>query len=569
MDPILLQKKVTENAEEMQNMVQDLLNWEKDMKRKEQSRLQEISPNQEELPPVRKKMAKNTEDLKVKVESSSSITEEKIAERQNREKSLFEKERGNELVKQGKYREAIHHYTLAIETYREDATFYANRALCFLNTKQWKEVETDCTIALQLDPNYVKAYHRRASALKELGQLSEAHDDLQKALKLEPNNVSLKADSAKIEKLLNDKAILVSKSVQSKESNKNLAYTFKEKGNAFVKKGNWLSAIENYTEACRLYPEDSSFYSNRALCYLKMNEPKKTILDCIRALELDPNNTKALYRKALAHVKLNNDSSAHDDLLAAFKLEPTNKAVQEELNKLEKKLGLNEEKDSSAGDSTSKVSSSDKRLSGERFLKLGGKFVKPVKKAPHMLSKKPLKKISISDKSEVDIVQNVLSKIPDVNEVSLNQCDTTQLPQSNSKTKSNKTEVQIDVNSLPEPKTSMQFVASWNKLLRNPSLQYQYLKKLKGEQLPAIFKEALECDVFSQILEVLATKFIEANEPVHQYLNGLSNVKRFSALLLFASEEDKENIKLLIDHCAGLKEVPDADISSLKSRFYC
>ena len=68
--------------------------------------------------------------------------------------------------------------------------------------------------------------------------------------------------------------------------------------------------------------------------------PKKTILDCIRAFELDPNNTKALYRKALAHEMLNNDSSAHDDLLAAFKIEPTNKTVQEKLNKLEKKLGL-------------------------------------------------------------------------------------------------------------------------------------------------------------------------------------------------------------------------------------
>lgn len=67
---------------------------------------------------------------------------------------------------------------------------------------------------------------------------------------------------------------------------------------------------------------------------------------------------------------------------------------------------------------------------------------------------------------------------------------------------------------------------------------------MNGEQLPAIFKDALESDVFSQILEVLATEFVKANEPVYQYLNGLSNVKRFSALILFASDEDKESTNI-------------------------
>lgn len=70
---------------------------------------------------------------------------------------------------------------------------------------RWKEVETDCTIALQIAPDYVKAYHRRALALKELNQLTEARDDLQKALSIEPDNGRLKADLAKVEKLINDK----------------------------------------------------------------------------------------------------------------------------------------------------------------------------------------------------------------------------------------------------------------------------------------------------------------------------------------------------------------------------
>lgn len=48
-----------------------------------------------------------------------------------------------------------------------------------------------------------------------------------------------------------------------------LRVVFYLQGNAFVKKNNWKSAIECYTEACGLYPEDASFYLNRALCFLK------------------------------------------------------------------------------------------------------------------------------------------------------------------------------------------------------------------------------------------------------------------------------------------------------------
>lgn len=49
MDSILLQKQITENAEELQSLAQDLISWEKEMKRKERSRAHEISENQQEV----------------------------------------------------------------------------------------------------------------------------------------------------------------------------------------------------------------------------------------------------------------------------------------------------------------------------------------------------------------------------------------------------------------------------------------------------------------------------------------------------------------------------------------
>lgn len=43
----------------------------------------------------------------------------------------------------------------------------------------------------------------------------------------------------------------------------------KEKGNQFVKKEKWDSAIECYSKAIKCFSQDAIFYCNRALCYLK------------------------------------------------------------------------------------------------------------------------------------------------------------------------------------------------------------------------------------------------------------------------------------------------------------
>lgn len=97
-----------------------------------------------------------------------------------------------------------------------------------------------------------------------------------------------------------------------------------------------------------MFPENKSvsvdFVKSCALSiplYLKCDfRPEKAVLDCIRALELDPNNSKAFYRRGLAYQALKEFRKAHDDLLAAFKLDSANTAIQKELVKVERSLGL-------------------------------------------------------------------------------------------------------------------------------------------------------------------------------------------------------------------------------------
>lgn len=68
---------------------------------------------------------------------------------------------------------------------------------------------------------------------------------------------------------------------------------YKNIGNKFCSLHRYEEAIIYYSKAISNNPEVPSYFSNRALCYLKLQQWIPTIEDCRRALELDPNLIKA------------------------------------------------------------------------------------------------------------------------------------------------------------------------------------------------------------------------------------------------------------------------------------
>lgn len=59
-------------------------------------------------------------------------------------------------------------------------------------------------------------------------------------------------------------------------------------------------AINCYTKAIHLHPNDANFYSNRALSYFNLGQYAQCIADCDKALQLSPSLIKALKKKASA-----------------------------------------------------------------------------------------------------------------------------------------------------------------------------------------------------------------------------------------------------------------------------
>lgn len=194
---------VTEEVDEVyRDYVRNLKDWEQSVKMKDselralKSKLQ--SPT--EPTPVKrpascvvaadaaKCSADAIEVARDEDEESTSETDEELQEQWKCQRALIEKEKGNQLFKEGRYDEAIESYGIGIECDPRNPVLYANRAMAFLRKNMLGVAEEDCSRALAWDDSYVKAYHRRGLAREGLGKLQLATEDFRKVLQLDPNN---------------------------------------------------------------------------------------------------------------------------------------------------------------------------------------------------------------------------------------------------------------------------------------------------------------------------------------------------------------------------------------------
>lgn len=398
----------------------------------------------------------------------------------------------------------------------------------------------------------------------------------------------------------------------------------KEKGNQFVKKGQWDRAIECYSRAIKCYSRDAIFYCNRALCFLKKKDYRAAETDCTSALSLDSTYVKALHRRGLARKELNQLRDAAEDLYRASELEPNNMAVRSDFNtvlaarisetgdetmrqevpidiainverKLDPILPATKHRPPS---STFKETKSTAETAWPKVEDTV--LIEPVKIPPHKQSKKPLLRIKIQEDCEITAVKTVrehnlpaqsasgtgTNVRPETlkNNLEAKREEDASSSFDNAK-KSNKPKIAISKSELnssmkieasplqetevipPVPKNSVQFLAAWRQIYKNSKICCQYLKQINGENLPKIFQDSLDGNILSQILNILASEFVDANEPVLSYIQGLTKVRRFRTLTLFLSQSDKESLEILFRHTQKLENTSSDLIVSIRKDY--
>uniref|UniRef100_H3CUS1 Sperm associated antigen 1a n=1 Tax=Tetraodon nigroviridis TaxID=99883 RepID=H3CUS1_TETNG len=291
------------------------------------------------------------------------------------------KNEGNHLFRHGQFGDAMERYSRAIEGFPGAAgidspedlcILYSNRAACHLKEGSSADCIQDCTKALELQPYSLKALLRRAMAYESLERYRKAYVDYKTVLQID-GGVQAAHDSVhRITKMLMEQdgpgwreklpeIPTVPLAVQQQHRQKPLSAEeaearaaraaagrrwptpfisrrkearctlLKAEGNDLVRRGCFQEALQKYGQCLTLKPQECALYTNRAVCFLKLNRFEEAKQECDRALRLEPNNRKAFYRRALAHKGLQDYLSASSDLQEVLQLDPNVREAEQEL----------------------------------------------------------------------------------------------------------------------------------------------------------------------------------------------------------------------------------------------
>lgn len=245
------------------------------------------------------------------------------------------------------------------------------------------------------------------------------------------------------------------------------ANEFKTRGNDCVKAAEYQKAIKYYTEAIRLNNSEPVYYTNRALCFLKLSKFNECIDDCSMAIRLDDKAVKAYYRRMQAIEQMQGDlKAAVSDCKIILGIEPKNLDAQRSLERLE---GLVKTSKKTTKTEIKAESMPIEQPSWSQFDgKDGYERIDFITKAAHLRSKTPIKRITILDSDGKNTPTPALN---DSNRTELTErIATTNIDQ----TQATKKPPTI-VNELTIPRNAAQFYKTWQ-TLSDDSQKFTVLK---------------------------------------------------------------------------------------------
>ncbi|XP_042869019.1 RNA polymerase II-associated protein 3-like [Penaeus japonicus] len=509
---VVLQNNIRNNSEELKDFLNDLNNWEKDIKIVDtQLTGQTKGGNSDVVPPVRckKKLQTSASDVPKKISSSGESKRKKNEGEEKSEKERIKsydyaawdkfdvdkalvssdddetttsttktiapklskqeratalKEEGNKCYSSGQLDNAIAKYTQAMALDPNNPILPANRAMAYIKIEKYSAAEADCNKCLKLDPKYIKAYLRRGSSRIKLGKPEEAREDFRKVLKLEPWNKEAKKEFEKLNQLLAS-----------------------EKKDQAPDKG--------HTEAG------------------KVDSTKDTKSQKVPQVEKLTPAAESKNRKESSDVKdlqdAGNGSCNQGSKTRAKKL------------KIEEVGFVNEEKSPVDPD-----------------------VVIPIEKPPHLRSMKPMKRISVIDVPTHTAIGKLTVEETEKQDSQNISPKTKQKTTTGDESQTAEKTPSISAIPLP-PRTSHQFSRDWTRLSADTTRAIEYLKMIP----PSFFNNVdLDTDILVDVLGALVSENVAKVEAA-SYLAAISKSSGFSVNVMFFDSEQKKVLHNLVTKC--------------------
>lgn len=289
-------------------------------------------------------------------------------------------DRGNSYYALNNYTAAIADYSAAIDQGTDDPAAYYNRALINRQDGNYEVAIADYLKAIELDPEYGKAYYwlgvsyvaiddyqagvdaynkaidlnydiansyyQRGSAYYLMENYDAALTDYQQTIALNPNDAdaylwmgeiyykrqqyALAQESFQrhvdVVDIPDDLAVQRLDEITTlllNEPNLTADDYFNQGMDAF-NAGDYQGAIEAYTQAIRLDPNDAASYNNRGTSYFNLRQYEQARMDYAAAIAVNPDYALAYYNRGNVNYVLENDEDAVDDLNRAIELDPSN-----------------------------------------------------------------------------------------------------------------------------------------------------------------------------------------------------------------------------------------------------
>jgi len=214
----------------------------------------------------------------------------------NKDLAIRSKEAGNVCYKKKLFDSAIEHYKKAIELDNQEITFYTNLGAVYYEQKEYNKCVDICKEGVEIGRSnhadfkiVAKALTRMANAYKQLEDLTNAKFYAEKSL-TEHRTPSSQELLYTIEKEIKEKERLAYEDPEKSAEEKS-------KGNELFQKGDFAGAVKCYSEAIKRNPRDAKLYSNRAAAYTKLAAFDLGLKDCDQCIKMDPKFIKGFLRK--------------------------------------------------------------------------------------------------------------------------------------------------------------------------------------------------------------------------------------------------------------------------------
>jgi tetratricopeptide (TPR) repeat protein len=120
-----------------------------------------------------------------------------------------------------------------------------------------------------------------------------------------------------------------------------LAAVYQRRGYADASEQRYQDAIDEYSQALKLTPQDVRIYEQRAAVEMKINDYDKALTDYSEIIKLKPNEVRYYNYRAYIYELKNDSTNSMTDTEKVLKLDPNNQDAKGRKQRLEQKAAAN------------------------------------------------------------------------------------------------------------------------------------------------------------------------------------------------------------------------------------